>query len=142
AATVTDPAYLTQRISAGDPYTAESDLARAAAALPSHDLITWWRGWIARHSHLLAHAKHPHTPGKSHRAAITPTQLALLSAAPPSPPRGRRPCRAATAAPPPLPPRPRGPPPPGPRAHPSPPRPRSGGGRGGVVPGGHPPRQL
>ncbi|MGH3568815.1 MAG: NB-ARC domain-containing protein, partial [Pseudonocardia sp.] len=52
-ATVTDPAYLARRITAGGPHAAEADLTQAAAALPTAPAIGWWRGWIARHAHLL-----------------------------------------------------------------------------------------
>jgi WD40 repeat protein len=79
ATTVTDPAYLAQRITTGDPHAAEAALTRATAALPTHSLITWWRGWTARHSHLLAHGKRADNLGSGHRAIITPTMLAWLT---------------------------------------------------------------
>jgi NB-ARC domain/TIR domain len=69
AATVTDPAYLVQRIAAGGPHAAEADLARAAAALPTSELIAWWRGWLARHAHLLTLSAR--LDDKKHTAAVS-----------------------------------------------------------------------
>jgi WD40 repeat protein len=79
ATTVTDPAYLAQRITVGGPHAAEADLTRAAAVLPTHSLIAWWRGWVARHSHLLARNKRTDNLGGGHRAIVTPTMLAWLT---------------------------------------------------------------
>ena len=53
---------------------------RAAVALPTHSLITWWRGWIARYSHLLTHGKRIGNLGGGQGAAVTPTMLAWLTA--------------------------------------------------------------
>lgn len=78
AATVTDPAYLVQRIATGGPHAAEADLGRAAAALPTHDLIAWWRGWLARHAHLLTPAES--IDDEDRTAAVAPTMLAWLTA--------------------------------------------------------------
>ncbi len=74
AATATDPAYITQRIAAGGPHAAEADLSRAATVLPTHHLIAWWQGWIARHAHLLTHVD-----DRGHAASVTPTMLAWLT---------------------------------------------------------------
>lgn len=78
AATVTDPAYLVQRIAAGGPHAAEADLGHAAATLPAHDLIAWWRGWLARHAHLLTLGES--TDDKDRAAVVAPTMLAWLTA--------------------------------------------------------------
>jgi WD domain, G-beta repeat len=51
----------------------------AAAALPTHTLIAWWRDWIARHSHLLARGKRIDNGGGGQGAAVTPTMLAWLT---------------------------------------------------------------
>jgi hypothetical protein len=77
ASTVTDPAYLVQRIAVGGPHAAETDFGLAAVALPTDERIRWWRGWIARHAHLL-------TPtdgidGHDRAAAVAPTMLAWLT---------------------------------------------------------------
>ena len=52
-ATVTDPAYLARRVDAGGVYAAEADLAQAAEVYPGDGAVAWWRGWLARHAHLL-----------------------------------------------------------------------------------------
>ncbi|MDQ3886182.1 MAG: NB-ARC domain-containing protein, partial [Actinomycetota bacterium] len=75
AMTATDPAYLAQRIAAGGPHAAEADLSRAATVLPTHPLIPWWQGWIARHAHLLNNVDET-----GHAVSITPTMLGWLAA--------------------------------------------------------------
>ena len=96
AATVTDPAYLAHRIAAGGPHAAEADLARAAAVLPEHPLITWWQSWISRHAHHLApdETTHDHrtndsddTAATSRGLAVAPTLLAWLRADDARPPQ-------------------------------------------------------
>ncbi|MGH4008636.1 MAG: NB-ARC domain-containing protein [Pseudonocardiaceae bacterium] len=79
AATVTDPAYLAQRIAVDGPHAAEADLSRAALALPTHHLITWWRGWIARHAHLLTQ-DHSLDNNSGHAGVVAPTMYAWLTA--------------------------------------------------------------
>ena len=56
-ATVTDPAYLARRVDAGGVYAAEADLAQAAEVYPGDGAVAWWRGWLARHAHLLGPAR-------------------------------------------------------------------------------------
>ncbi|MGH3901606.1 MAG: WD40 repeat domain-containing protein [Pseudonocardiaceae bacterium] len=98
AATVTDPAYLAQRIAVDGPHAAEADLSRAALALPNHHLIAWWQGWITRHAHLL-------TPddrldnNSAYPGASTPTMYAWLTAEQ-SLPEGVAPDRLAPLLPP------------------------------------------
>ena len=83
ANTVTDPAYLTQRIATGGPNAAETDLNHAATVLPTNNLIRlirWWQGWIARHAHLLVTPSDPVTNvNTSNGSAIAPTMLAWLT---------------------------------------------------------------
>lgn len=83
AATVTDPAFLVQRIAGGGPRAAEADLALAAEVLPHHPVIDWWRTWTSRHAHLL----HP-PPGIDERTgtALAPTMHAWLNPDPARPP--------------------------------------------------------
>ena len=52
--TVTDPAYLARRVDAAGVYAAEADLAQAAQVYAAESAVRWWRGWLARHAHLLA----------------------------------------------------------------------------------------
>jgi len=84
ATTVTDPAYLVRRIALSGPHAAEADLTRAAAVLPSHEGIVWWRDWLARHAHLLAGAEGAADDDST--AGVAPTMLAWLTAegAPPA----------------------------------------------------------
>ena len=93
---MTDPAYLAHRIAAGGPHAAEADLARAAAVLPEHPLITWWQSWISRHAHHLAPAETTHdhrtndsddTAATSRGLAVAPTLLAWLRAKHARPPQ-------------------------------------------------------
>jgi NB-ARC domain/TIR domain/WD domain, G-beta repeat len=79
-ATVTDPAYLARRISVDGAHAAETDLAQAAAVLPTEPAIGWWQGWIARHAHLLTV---PDRSEDAHRDMFTvSTMHAWLSADP------------------------------------------------------------
>ena len=52
-ATVTDPAFLARRVDTASVYAAEADLAQAGALYPADGAVAWWRGWLARHAHLL-----------------------------------------------------------------------------------------
>jgi hypothetical protein len=54
ARTVTDLAYLAQRIALAGPHAAETDLAQAATVHPGDPRIGWLRRWLARHAHVLA----------------------------------------------------------------------------------------
>jgi WD40 repeat protein len=80
ASTVTDPAYLAQRIVVGGPNAAETDLRQAASVLPTNDLIRWWQGWIARHAHLFTPHERISDIDDGHGAAVTPTMLEWLTA--------------------------------------------------------------
>jgi hypothetical protein len=78
ATTVTDPAYLVRRIALSGPHAGEADLTRAAAVLPTHEGIVWWRDWLARHAHLLAGAEG--VADDASTAGVAPTMLAWLTA--------------------------------------------------------------
>lgn len=54
AAAVTDPAYLARRIAAAGVHGADADLAAAERLLPDDEAVSWLRGWVGRHAHLLA----------------------------------------------------------------------------------------
>jgi hypothetical protein len=56
ASTVTNPAYLAHQIRSRGTHAAETDLNRAAEALPDGTAIPWWQRWIACHVHLLTGA--------------------------------------------------------------------------------------
>jgi len=79
ATTVTDPAYLVRRITLSGPRAAEADLTQAAAVLPTHEGIDWWRDWLGRHAHLLARAEGVADDAGS-TAGVAPTMLAWLAA--------------------------------------------------------------
>jgi hypothetical protein len=74
-ATVTDPAYLLARIAQGGPWSAEADLARAAAIAPADERVGWLREWVARHAHLL-------TGPAAAASDLAPTALAWQLAGP------------------------------------------------------------
>ena len=52
--TVTDLAFLAQRIALAGPHAAETDLGQAAAVHLGDPRIGWLRRWLARHAHVLA----------------------------------------------------------------------------------------
>ncbi|MBV9143603.1 MAG: TIR domain-containing protein [Pseudonocardiales bacterium] len=86
AHTVTDPAYLTQRITIGGANAAETDLSHATTVLPTDERLRWWQDWITRHAHP---PRPPVTPSDrlptattSSGSAIAPTMLAWLTADP------------------------------------------------------------
>jgi len=79
ASTVTDPAYLVRRIDLSGPHAAEADLTRAAAVLPTHERISWWRDWLGRHAHLLTRADR--VADTDSTVGVAPTMLAWLTAA-------------------------------------------------------------
>jgi len=78
ATTVTYLAYLVRRIALSGPHAGEADLTRAAAVLPTHEGIVWWRDWLARHGHLLASAGGAADDDST--AGVAPTMLAWLTA--------------------------------------------------------------
>ena len=82
ARTVTDPAYLTQRITVGGANAAETDLRHAATVLPTDERIRWWQDWITRHAHLLTPSDRLTTATGGNGSVIAPTMLAWLTADP------------------------------------------------------------
>ena len=80
ASTVTDPAYLARRITLNGPHAAEADLTQAAAVLPTHEGMVWWRDWLARHAHLLTKADHIAEDDADITVSVAPTMLAWLAA--------------------------------------------------------------
>jgi hypothetical protein len=85
AATVTDPAFLLQRLAAGGVLVAERDLADAAATLPADPVIIWWRSWLPQHTHVLDLPDNLNGLAQRCRA-LTPTLRAWLAADPSRPP--------------------------------------------------------
>jgi WD40 repeat protein len=89
-ATATDPAYLATRIARGGVHGAESDLATAAATVPDHPDVAWWRSWLPRHAGLLAQSSgavpatlHAWlTADRSRPAHVDPDRLAPLLSTP------------------------------------------------------------
>lgn len=84
AQTVTDPAFVAQRVAAGGVLLAERDLEDAAATLPDDDVISWWRSWLPHHAHVLG------VPGvltglAKRSRALVPTLRAWVGADPTRP---------------------------------------------------------
>jgi hypothetical protein len=79
ASTVTNPAYLAHRIASGGAHAAETDLNRAAEAIPDDAGIQWWQPWLARHANLLT-ATYQDDAHPRDVSALAPTFLAWLTA--------------------------------------------------------------
>jgi WD40 repeat protein len=77
--TVTDARYLVRRVARDGAHAAEFDLSAASAALPLNELVAWWQGWTARHSHYLTTSERYRRELPNDLVAVVSTFNAWLS---------------------------------------------------------------